>query len=520
VSAVVFGFLYGQLEAPVTLPKGVFVAKPYLQLGEHGKLAIVWQAVDSEDVWKVQYRTRANDWKDLGRVQSKKISVMGMPTYRIFHADATVYDTVGFDYQILRNDENVFKAHANPRIASDTAYSFVVFGDAAEKTDAQRSIAFEVYKSSPNFVIIVGDVVYEMGRAREYLSNFFPIYNCDAGDFSVGAPLMRSTLFVALPGNHDMGTAGLFPIRNLDELTDGLAYFYEWCQPENGPAKLGGINIPTLIGNAKHKADFLAAAKSGYPGMTNFFFDKGNARFIALDANDYMDWTDKRWRDWLEKTLADAKNKTWRLVFYHQSAFSSDPNHSKEQRMRLLADIFQRQNVQLVFSGHAHNYQRTYPLQFKASGPVQKDQTVAGQVKLAENVPNPAQVTNTGFVTYITTGAGGATLSGAAVARNHRAWKAFTKSFIADVHSYTLCQVQGDTLVLRQISETGKLLDELRMKSSGILTSTGGGASSQKAELGTTTVPLEPFPQLTKKTKKKKILHRHNTSKLRAVQKQ
>jgi hypothetical protein len=250
--------------------------------------------------------------------------------------------------------------------------------------------------------------------------------------------------------------------------------------------------------------------------MANFYFDKGNARFVALDANDYMNWADKSWRDWLEKTLANAQNKTWRFVFFHQSAFSSDPHHSAEQGMRLIADILQRENVQLVFSGHSHNYQRTYPLQFKATAPRQKNLSVPGQVMLAESLLNATDVKNTGFVTYITTGAGGAELTGANIAANPKKWQPFTKKFIADVHSYTLCQVQGDTLVLSQISERGELLDAFSMKSSGIWTTAGSVTIPAKPAGVKSVVPLEPFPQVPKTVKRP--VHRKPAAKLTPAQ--
>ena len=55
----------------------------------------------------------------------------------------------------------------------------------------------------------------------------------------VGAPLLRSVLFIAAPGNHDIAD------RDLDKNPDGLAYFYYWTQPLNGlglPEMLTGVN--------------------------------------------------------------------------------------------------------------------------------------------------------------------------------------------------------------------------------------------------------------------------------------
>ena len=53
-------------------------------------------------------------------------------------------------------------------------------------------------------MVITGDIVYYKGRIAEYLDKFFPIYNAGRAVADVGAPLLRSTLFLVAPGNHDL----------------------------------------------------------------------------------------------------------------------------------------------------------------------------------------------------------------------------------------------------------------------------------------------------------------------------
>ena len=52
--------------------------------------------------------------------------------------------------------------------------------------------------------------------------------------------------------------------------------------------------------------------------------------------------------------------------------------------MRLLCDLFEQGGVDIVFSGHAHDYQRTFPLTFKAKRDCERltvnpDGTVSGE---------------------------------------------------------------------------------------------------------------------------------------------
>src|SRR5205823_3485865 len=90
-------------------------------------------------------------------------------------------------------------------------------------------IAYRTYQLKPDFVFIPGDIVYQRGTAAEYREKFFPVYNSDSASATVGAPLIRSTLFLASLGNHDIDG------RNLGATPDGMAYFYYWFQPLNGP---------------------------------------------------------------------------------------------------------------------------------------------------------------------------------------------------------------------------------------------------------------------------------------------
>ena len=100
--------------------------------------------------------------------------------------------------------------------------------------------------------------------------------------------------------------------------------------------------------------------------MANFSFDYGNAHWTVLDSNPYVDWTDPELRAWVERDLAAAKDATWRFVAFHHPPFNSSRAHFGDQRMRVLVDLFEAGRVDVVWSGHVHNYQRTFPLTFAA----------------------------------------------------------------------------------------------------------------------------------------------------------
>ncbi len=144
----------------------------------------------------------------------------------------------------------------------------------------------------------------------------------------------------------------------------------------------------------------------------------------------------------------------WKFVVFHQPAFTSHVRHKLEERMRLLADIFQENHVDVVFMGHAHWYERMYPLKFHfrrqvppggVEGEFELDKAYDGMVNMRANGP-----------LYLVTGAGGAKLHPEGVPATP---EPYTYKIISDRHSFTLVDMDATMLTLRQISEDGAELD-------------------------------------------------------------
>src|SRR5262249_8380503 len=105
-----------------------------------------------------------------------------------------------------------------------------------------------------------------------------------------------------------------------------------------------------------------------YPRQANYSFDTGDCHFLCLDSNLYVDTTDKRWHDWIDRDLAGTDAR-WKFVVYHHGAFNVGTHHYKEQPMGLFHPLFEKYGVDVVLNGHEHNYQRTKPLRFTPAGP-------------------------------------------------------------------------------------------------------------------------------------------------------
>ena len=163
---------------------------------------------------------------------------------------------------------------------------------------------------------------------------------------------------MAAAGNHDTDT------RDLNRYPDGLAYYLYWDQPLNGPiGQEGGPFVPLLTAGDSNRRAFTEAAGAAYPRMTNFSFDYGDASWTIIDSNPYVDWTDKALKEWVANDLAAAKDATWRFVAFRRRLQFS-PRALRTATNAPPVQVFKKGGVDIVYNGHVHNYQRSYPLRF------------------------------------------------------------------------------------------------------------------------------------------------------------
>ncbi|HEX6847001.1 MAG TPA: metallophosphoesterase family protein [Chitinophagaceae bacterium] len=448
-----------------------FLVKPYLQIGESPSpqsMQLLWHTSMANDSWLVEYKpSTAGEWAKSQHQTSSKVSVTGIDPFVVYSALMTgLVPGSTFQYRVSRNGNVVFIAEAKSLKSPEQSYRIAVSGDMGAGSNTAKKIAYEIYKAKPDMIAIAGDIVYNRGLISEYKTRFWPVYNKDIAD-TLGAPLMRSIPFVAAVGNHDALT------RDVNNFPDALAYYHFWDQPSNGPGgKEGGAFVPTLNGSEANKKAFYEGAGEKYPRMTNFSFDHGNAHWTIIDSNPYVDWSDSTLRDWLTKDLAAAADATWRFVMYHHPCFNSSRAHYEQQQMRLISPILEKGNVDIVFAGHVHNYQRTYPLTFKpdnlgsqlvaGANNIKTGRVVNGYWSLDKSFDGKRDTKPNGII-YIVTGAGGQGLYNPEQTKDKDSWQKFTVKFESRVHSYTVMDVNGSTLVLKQLDINGREVDRVKI---------------------------------------------------------
>jgi uncharacterized repeat protein (TIGR01451 family) len=309
-----------------------------------------------------------------------------------------------------------------------------------------------------DLILNSGDNVYNQGSEGNYRDFFFPVFNSNTDSNETGAPILRSLPYFIVDGNHDLGSTGVSanlladnsaPLfaGNLDG-GDALAYYNDLYYPLNGPAGFdiqntwnGDSSTPngfflSYLGTTYTSPSAIAAfrasttvntgngAKPQIDHMGNYSFDYGNAHFLYLDANPHLfdgnlpggtvDTTapplytpyPTALANWVINDL-DASKQLWKVVVYHQPAFSSGDATELNNQMRAVTKILEDHGVNIVFNGHEHNYQRTLPIRAtsRTAGPVS---TTAGTpaVSMDQTYDGRTQTVPDG-VLYIVEGAGG-----------------------------------------------------------------------------------------------------------------
>ena len=379
-----------------------------------------------------------------------------------------------YDYRVSQDGTIVAEGYFTTRKPRKTSVRFVAFGDNSFGEVGQRGVAYHAYKANPDFVMNTGDNVYEGGLNNEYIRYFFPIYNADIANSSIGAPLLRSVPFYTVIANHDVHgkDADGHPAADFGKEVDSLGYYSLLHLPANG---LSNPPQPTTVtGPAAAISQFKEAVGTRFPRQATYSFDYGDCHFLCLDSNIYVDTTDNRWADFIEKDLFNTDAK-WKFVVYHHPAYNVGDDHYSEQHMRLFSPLFEKHRVDFVLSGHEHNYQRTKPFFFSPAGNGgaanvnTKKRLVPGAFTVDEHFDGKT-VTKAGGVIYIVTGAGGKHLYDPGFTDNPAKWlheedknAPYCAKVVTDRHSFTLFEISGSTLILRQIDQFGQEIDRIRV---------------------------------------------------------
>lgn len=240
------------------------------------------------------------------------------------------------------------RSGSEPGAAVSPVYSFrtlpatgdldlVLLGDSGAGSAAQflvaQQMARQIAQVPADLIVHLGDVIYPN----------FSFGRTDTRCLSVYRGLLRTTPFYFTWGNHDL-YAGPGPF-------------------------LAAFRQPT---NSVSAADHLA---EGTRPEYFYSFDAGEVHFVVL----FWPYSDQyamkeggaQWR-WLSDDLA-ASRKPWKFLMLHHPVNTSGGHRFDDRNLNRIPDRLEvadrlmplaaRYGVQMIFSGHDHNYERFHPIQ-------------------------------------------------------------------------------------------------------------------------------------------------------------
>jgi predicted phosphodiesterase len=210
-----------------------------------------------------------------------------------------------YHYRVISENVSSEDCTFKTAIKKETPFKFVVWGDNQTNFLTFTKIVKQMKRHKPDLAISVGDVVGNGEVYEQWATEFLlPLRE-----------LIKETPFYVAIGNHEKNSS----------------WFYDFIsQPEN---------------------------------ETYFAFTYGNSRFIILNTNfPYKSGTDQG--KWLRKELKseEYQKATWHFVFFHHPPYCEgwgNPDYEGEIGVRMfLVPIFEKYKVDIVFNGHAHDYER------------------------------------------------------------------------------------------------------------------------------------------------------------------
>ncbi|WP_404370312.1 discoidin domain-containing protein [Corallococcus coralloides] len=277
--------------------------------------------------------------------------------------------------------------------SSATKAHFTAMGDFGTGGSMQAKVmaVMNTPQWRSELLLALGDNAYPDGTDAEFQAHLF----------TPMAGLLREVPMFATPGNHEYVTNQAQP------------YLDNMYLPANNPQ-----------------------------GTERYYsFDWGPVHFISLDSNCAVGLasadrcTLSAQKAWAESDLA-ANTRPWTVAFFHHPSWSSGEHGSQLTMRRQFGPLFEKYGVDLVLTGHDHDYERSKPMY---------GDTVASSTQ--RGIP------------YLVVGSGGATLR--PFPSSQPAWTALRDN---QAYGFLDVTVDGGTLTARLITSGNTVRDTLTLK--------------------------------------------------------
>lgn len=207
--------------------------------------------------------------------------------------------------------------------------------------------------------------------------------------------------------------------------------------------KSAGSSLKVVVGNHDTEGSLLHTLMNKFDLARQYYsFDYHNAHFLGL-SSELDSGEDKGQLKFVNADLAKAKsnpNTDWIIVYFHRPFYSGSGADNTGMR-DMYHPLFQKYNVDLVLTGHAHNYQRSYPLNYNDARPARP--------LIVDNEKSP--YFNESGTVFTIVGTGGESIQGVD-----------KKPYLASIYEGFGClnvQIHGKSLSAEFYSDEGNTID-------------------------------------------------------------
>ncbi len=367
-----------QDKAVASDPLKVIVA-PFLQYGTTDSMIIVWRTnqkskgtVHWGPTSECKNKSKVSNGLEIHQIRLNKLEANTQYFYR-------AESKLGNGKSILSEVKTFQTA-----VEKGTPFAFAVISDTQGNPKVSGTLAKYAWAQRPNFLLIPGDLVSTGSVHKQWVDQYFKSME----------PLISRVPFFPQLGNHER--------------------------------------------NAKHYFDYMALPDPEY----YYKFTYGNTDFFMIDTNRKVHKGSEQYQ-WLEKELKKSK-ATWKIVSHHHPPYSSDENDygnlwktNKSTRgyvrTKALIPLYEKYKVDIVWTGHIHSYERTWPI-------------LKGKA-----------VNNNG-VRYLITGGGGGGLE------TPGPYRPFFQNNVMRGHHYSMMYVNGNQIEFKAYDLENKLFDTFKIE--------------------------------------------------------